>query len=103
MGKILLSGFKLEPSERVIADNIIRNYKTKFERMQFKYLKLDLKQRPHSKGGKITLYELNGILETNKKFASKSTGTNLFLIMVEVLDRLQHEAEHKFRTIRQRR
>ncbi len=94
MGRILLSGFKLESGEKIIADNILRNYKTKFERLGFKELKLALKQKPHSKHGKITLYELKGQLNTGKRFSSKSSGLNPYLVMADVLDKLLHEAEH---------
>ncbi len=100
MGKILLSGFKLEEAERVIADNIIRNYKTKFERLGFKELRLSLKQKPHSKHGRNTLYELKGQLEAEKRFSSEASGLNPYLVMVEVLDKLLHEIEHNQRKIR---
>ena len=103
MGKILLSGFKLEAAEKAIADNIIKNYQTKFERVGFDYLKLDLRQKPHSMHGKETLYELNGLLFARKKFSSRAEGLNLFLIMAEVLDNLLQEAEHIKRTRRQRK
>lgn len=94
MGKILLSGFKLEEAERIIADNIIRNYKTKFERFGFEELRLDLRQKPHSKHGRNTLYELKGQLEAGKRFSSEASGLNPYLVMVEVLDKLLHEVEH---------
>ena len=97
MSKILVSGFKLESAEKNIADNIIKNYKTKFERIGFEYLKLSLKQKPHHKEKRQTLYELRGILKTKKVFTSKSDGKNLYLAMVRVLDKLLHEAQHKIR------
>jgi len=103
MGKILLSGFKLELAEKVVADNIIKNYKTKLGRVGFQELRLALKQKAHSKHGKITLYELKGQLKAGKNFNSKSSGLNLYLIMAEVLDKLLHEAQHKQRTKRQRK
>ena len=103
MGKILLSGFKLEAAEKTIADNMLKNYQAKLERVSFDYLKLDLRQKPHSKHGKETLYELNGLLFAGKKFSSRAEGLNLFLIIAEVLDNLLQEAEHVRRTKRQRR
>lgn len=97
MGNILLSGFKLEPAEKAIADNIIKNYEHKLERFKFISLRLYLKQRPHSKHGKSMLYELKGTLDTGKRMSSSSTGLNLFIVLVEVLDKLLHEAEHKIK------
>jgi len=97
MGRILLSGFKLEKAERAIADNIIKNYKTKLERVKFEELRLSLKQKPHSKRGRLILYELRGSLKAIKNFTSKSEGQNLYLVMVEVLDKLLIEAIHKLK------
>ena len=98
MGKILLSGFnKLDPSERAIVDSMLTNYKRKIERFPFEYLKLDLKQKPHSKGGKKTLYELKGSLKISSLFTSKSIGFNLFAVIDEVFEKLLIEAEHKLR------
>jgi len=103
MGKILLSGFKLEKAERSILNNIIRSYKTKLERLGFEELRLDLRQRPHSKHAKRTLYKLKGQLIAGKKFSSKEEGLNLYLITDKVLEKLLHEIEHKTRIIRIRR
>lgn len=102
MGRILLSGFnKLDPAEAAIVNNILKKYQTKLERFDFEYLKLDLKQKPHSKGGKMTLYELKGLLKTEKRLTSKSTSLNVFLIADEVLNKLLVEAEHRQRRKRQ--
>ena len=98
MGKLLLSGFnKLNPAELAIVNNILKGYQRKFERFNFDYLKLDLKQKPHSKHGKATLYEIIGALKTRNILTSKTAGLNMLSALDEVLGRLLIEAEHRER------
>lgn len=99
-GKILLTGFDIEPAEKVIADNIIRNYERKIsDRSDYEYIKLRLKK---SEKGKKFLHEVEGELRLkNKRFTAKNADLNLFSVLADVLEKLLHEAEHSLRTRRQ--
>lgn len=96
VGKVLLAGFKLEPAERAIVDNIIKNYSHKLsERSSYDYLKLRLKT---SRKGQTFLHEVEGELKTeNNRFSARETGYNLFSVLADVLDKLLNEMVHSQR------
>lgn len=100
--KILLAGFDIEPAERTIVDNIIKNYNHKIsERGNYDYIKLDL--RKIQKTNKI-LYDVRGSLKAGKMLPkSQATDYNLFAALAEVLEHLLSEVIHKSRTSRQTR
>lgn len=101
-GKILLSGFELEPAERAIVDNILKNYNHKIsERGDYEYIKLDLKK---TQKGKNFLNYIRGTLKSGKLLLkSETTDYNLFAAVAEVLDKLLIERIHKSRTSRQKK
>lgn len=91
-GNIIVSGFKLDESEKAIADNLINNYRHKIaERIGFKEIKLRLKK---SERGKAFFHEVQGSLTTSRTFNAKAEDFNLFSAIDEVLSKLMHEAEH---------
>ncbi|MFH1307486.1 MAG: hypothetical protein ABIH72_01390 [archaeon] len=94
MGQLLLSGFDLEPAEKAIVDNIIRNYDHKISlKCTYDYLQLKLKK---SRRGKAFLHQVNGSLKTsNRIFSSEASEYNLFAALAEVMEKLLHEIEHK--------
>ena len=98
-GKIVLSGFKLDPAEKAIVDNLINNYKHKIEE-KFSYKEIDLRMRKSSHG-KTFLHEVKGRLIADKMFSSEATDYNLFAAISEVLDKIINELEHNKRTARQ--
>ena len=99
VGRIVLSGFSLEPAEKAILDNLIKNYKNKIaEKIGFKEISLRLRKSQH---GKAFLHEVQGRMLAGKSFNAKVTDYNLFAAVSEVLEKLMHEAEHKLRTKRQ--
>ena len=101
MGKILLTGFKLEPAEKAIVDNLIRSYQHKIgEKVAYKEIKLRMKK---SARGKTFLNEVQGTLVTDKIFNTETADYNLFSALSEALEKLMHEAEHSKRTSRQRK
>lgn len=98
-GKIVLSGFSLDPAEKVMVDNLIKNYQNKIqEKLGFKEIKLRMKKSQH---GKAFLHEIQGTLITDKIFSAKVTDYNLFSALAETFEKLMHEAEHYKRTARQ--
>lgn len=99
-GKIYLSGFELDPAEKAIVDNILRNYSHKIgERADFEYLKLRLKK---SQKAKTFLHAVEGELKIeNKVFRAKETDYNLFSVLADVLEKLLNELVHTQRTRRQ--
>ena len=101
-GNVMLSGFEMDPAEKAIVDNIIRNYSHKIgERADIDYLKLRLKK---SEKAKTFLHAVEGELKIkNKAFRAKETGYNLFSVLADVLERLLNELVHTERTSRQRR
>ena len=100
MGKIKLAGFDLEPAEKAIVGNIIRNYEHKIsERCQYEYIMLNLKK---SRKGKTFLHEVKGDLKVKGKIMSaKMTDYNLFSALAEVMEKMLNEVEHRLRTARQ--
>ena len=98
--RTLLSGFELDPAEKAIVDNIIRNYSHKIgERAEIDYLKLRLKK---SQKAKTFLHAVEGELKIkNKAFRAKETGYNLFSVLADVLEKLLNELVHTERTSRQ--
>ena len=99
-GKVLLSGFSLDPAEKAIVDNLIRNYQNKIaERMEFEEIKLRLRKSKH---GKTFLHEIQGTLIAGKQFNAKVIDYNLFSAIAEAFEKLMNEAEHKERTARQK-
>jgi hypothetical protein len=95
-GKVLLTGFQMDPAEKAIVDNIIRNYDHKLsERSSYDHLKLRLKT---SKKGNNVLHEVEGELKVNKQILSaKSADYNLFSVLADVLDNLLKEMVHRQR------
>ena len=92
-GKVLLSGFNLDPSEMASVTSIINNYKAKIEhKLGFKELKFRLRKSMH---GKAFLHEIQGTLIRDNQYTSKATGYNLYSTITEVLEKLIKEAEHK--------
>jgi len=99
-GKIVLSGFSLEPAEKAIVDNLIKSYKDKInERIGFQEIRLRLKKSKH---GKTFLHEVEGRLIKGKQYTAKVIDYNLFAAIAETLEKLMHEAEHDMRTRRQK-
>lgn len=99
-GKIVLSGFSLEPAEKAIVDNLIKSYKDKInERIGFQEIRLRLKKSKH---GKTFLHEVEGRLIKGRQYNAKVTDYNLFAAIAETLEKLMHEAEHDMRTRRQK-
>jgi len=91
-GKISLSGFSLDPAEKAIVDNLIKNYKHKIsEKIKFDEIKLRMRKSAH---GKTFMHEVQGSLIAGKIFNSKVIDYNLFAALAEVLEKLMHEAEH---------
>ncbi|MBU3913036.1 MAG: hypothetical protein KKB21_00365 [Nanoarchaeota archaeon] len=99
-GKVLLSGFDLDESEMVIANNVIKNYEHKIsERTSYDYLRLRLRK---SRKAKTFLHQVEGELKIkNKRFGAKEDGYNLFSVLAEVLEKLLNELTHTLRTARQ--
>lgn len=97
-GKIILSGFKLEPTEKAAVDNLILGYKSKMERLDYKEIRLRMKKSMH---GKAFLHEVQGKMMIDRLFTAETTDYNLFSALSETLDKLMHEAEHHKRTARQ--
>ena len=100
--RTLLSGFELDPAEKAIVDNIIKNYSHKIgERADIDYLKLRLKK---SQKAKTFLHAVEGELKVkNKAFRAKEIGYNLFSVLADVLEKLLNELVHTERTRRQRK
>lgn len=100
-GKIVLSGFKLEPAEKAVVDNLIKNYQNKIaEKIGFQELKLRMKK---SARGKTFLHEVQGTLLAGKTFNTRVVEFNLFSALSEAIEKLMHEAEHFQRTARQKK
>ena len=101
-GKVLLSGFEIDEVEKVIVNNMLKNYEQKIlERAPYDYLKLRLRK---SQKAKTFLHAVEGELKIkNKVFRAKETGYNLFSVLADVLERLLNELVHTERTSRQRR
>jgi len=101
-GKIVLTGFNLEPAEKVIVDNLIKNYKSKIsEKIGFKEINLRIKKSQH---GKTFLHQVQGRMMSNvskKQLNAEVADYNLFSAIAEVFEKLMHEAEHSMRTRRQ--
>lgn len=99
-GRILLAGFELEPAERAIVDNIVKNYNHKIsERGDYEFIKLDLKK---TQKGKNFLHHVRGTLKAGRLLLkSEATDYNLFASVAEVLENLLNELTHKLRTRRQ--
>lgn len=98
-GKVILSGFKLDPAEKSIVDNLIKNYKHKIgERIRYEEIRIRIKKSPHKN---IFLHEVQGIMIANKTFNAKSEDFNLFAAISDVMEKLMHEAEHNKRTKKQ--
>ena len=95
-GKVLLSGFDLEPAEKLIAENVVRNFSRKIsERSSYEYLKLRLKK---SRKGKTFLHQVSGELKIkNKKFEAEASDYNLFSVLADVLEKLLNEMIHSER------
>ena len=95
-GKTILAGFDLEPAEKAIVDNIIKNYSHKIgERSSYEYLKLRLRK---SQKGKTFLHEVEGELKiNNRRFSAKAQDYNLFSVLADVLEKLLHEMIHAAR------
>lgn len=99
-GKIILAGFELEPAEKAIIDNLIKNYQHKIEeKIQFEEIRLRLKKAQH---GKVFLHEVQGFMTAGKRYNAEASDYNLFAATAEVLEKLMHEAEHNKRTSRQK-
>lgn len=101
--KISVSGFELEPAEKAIVNNIIKNYSNKIRRkIEYREIKLDMKK---SERGKAFLHEVHGLLrvsddsdvEGKKLFTATVTDYNLFSALAETFEKLIKEAEHKSR------
>ena len=99
-GKVFLTGFELEPAEKAITDNILKNYSHKIgERAEYEYLRLRLKKSQH---GKAYHHDVDGKFKVgNNVFSAKVTDYNLFSAVAEVLEKLLNEMTHKIRTNRQ--
>lgn len=98
-GKILLSGFSLEPAEKAIVDNLVRNYQHKLEE-KTTYDQIKIRMRKQQKG-KTFLHSVQGEMFAGKIFTAKAEDYNLFSALSDVFEKLMHEAEHKKRTSRQ--
>jgi len=95
-GKIILSGFSLEPAEKAIVDNLIQNYKNKItEKLGYEEIRLRLKKSKH---GKAFLHEVQGTLIRGKRYNTKVIDYNLFSAIAETFEKLMREAEHEKRT-----
>jgi len=91
-GKIILTGFKLDPVEKSMIERIIRTYKHKIgEKIKYSEIRLRLKK---SARGQTFLHEVQGVLLADKKYTSKMTDFNLLFAASEVLEKLMHGAEH---------
>lgn len=100
-GSIVLSGFKIEPAEKAIVENLIKNYQHKIEeKISYKEIRLRMKKSMH---GKTFLHEIQGTLIAGKIFSAKVTDYNLFSAIAETMEKLMSEAEHYERTSRQKR
>ena len=99
-GKVIVSGFNLEESEKTAVSSIIESYKEKIKnKFGFEELKIRLKKSLH---GKAFLHELQGTLISNEKqFKTETSDYNLFSALHELFEKLMHEAEHTKRTSRQ--
>lgn len=98
--KILLAGFEMDPAERVIVDNTIKNYVRKIkERTSYEELKLTLKKSRH---GETYLHEVQGELFSGKwRLSANEKKYNLLSALSEVFEKILKEIEHKKRTARQ--
>lgn len=98
-GKVSLTGFDLEPAEKTIIDNLIKNYQSKLnEKVKYEELRLRMKKARH---GKAFLHEIQGMLIGERKFEVKVTDYNLFSAISKAMKRLMSEVEHSQRTRRQ--
>jgi|SRR3989344_6459592 len=94
-GRISLIGFSLEPAEKAIVDNLVRNYKHKIqEKVGYNEIKLHMKKSIH---GKVYLHEVQGTLISDRIFSAKAEDYNLFAAIAEVMEKLMHEAQHNQR------
>lgn len=93
-GKIVLSGFKLDPSEKAIVDNLIENYKHKISRIGFKEIKLRMKK---SLRGKNYLHQIQGTLTRDKTYSAEAEDFNLLAAIADTFEKLMHEIEHNTR------
>lgn len=95
-----MSGFNLEPAEKAIVGNVIKNYEHKIsERIKYDSIQLSMKK---SQRGKVFRHEVKGkLMVANKMYSSEVTDYNLFSAVAEVMEKLLNEAVHKSRTNRQ--
>ena len=100
-GRVLLSGFNLEPAEKAICENVIKSHVSKIkERADFEYIKIRLRKVAK---GKNFLHEIQAELKAgNKIFSSKTADYNLFSGIAEAIEKLTNELVHKLRTSRQK-
>lgn len=95
-GNIVLSNFELDEQELVIAKKLIGNYAEKIRRFH-DYDELKLEMKTHLKG-KNRHFEIQAMLVFNGNRASASSqGTNPFVIISEILEKILKEVEHKVR------
>ena len=100
-GKLFLAGFDLEPAEKAILENLIKNYTYKIsERTKYEWIRLRMKK---SKKGKAFLHELKAEMKAGRIFTASSADYNLFSAASEVFEKLLNEVAHNIRTSRQRR
>ncbi|MEK6820729.1 MAG: hypothetical protein AABX71_03390 [Nanoarchaeota archaeon] len=101
-GKIAVSGFKLDASEKAIVNEVVENYARKIEeKFGFKEIMLRLKKSRH---GKAFHHEIQGTLiveDGEKQLKAEATDYNLFAALSQVFEKLMREAEHGERTKRQ--
>ncbi len=100
-GKVLISGFKFDESEKAAVNKVIENYVRKIEeRFGFQEIILRLKKSLH---GKAFLHEIKGTLvsESGKQLKAVVTDYNLYSALSEVFEKLMREAENIQRTKRQ--
>jgi hypothetical protein len=93
-GSIVLSNFKLDETELIVAKKIIGNFAEKIRNFQeYKEIKLEMKM--HSKQGAKN-YEMHAFVEFDGwKATSESRGINPFVLINEVMEKVLNETKHK--------
>ena len=92
-GRIVLSGFSLEPIEMIVVKKIVGTYAKKIsEKGDYDEIKITLKKVEKNKMFLHTI-KANVKLKNNKILSSESEHKNLYTALSEVLDKIYEQAE----------
>lgn len=93
-GNIVLSGFDIDSDEMTVVKNMVGKYAEKLRNHgQYEQLKLEMKK--HIKANPS--YEINGLaIFGGFRLNAKEQGTNMFVLIDDVMKKIVTEVEHKF-------